>query len=143
MAKKNARTTQKSKAAPAAPKAKQLQPNVVGRPGMTVTPPARRRSKLAPFKRGTITTLIKVDQAKGATLPGASRAFALPGEIVSAPAVTVVRQTPMVPVLTGMNKRVIPAPSPTQKAGIRSPWNQKKKAGTGNVGKNTRVQSKR
>lgn len=113
-------------------------PNVVGRPGYTETGMKKRLGTIRPFKARGIKTLIKRDESKGITMPESSVIERQPGQITPGAHPTIVHQQPQVPDKTGTNQRVVAAPSPTGRAGVRSPFNPKKRVGRGS-GKNTRI----
>jgi hypothetical protein len=109
--------------------ARRLAPTVPGRPGFTETGGQRRLGTIRPFKARSVRTLLKKDIAKGVTQPEFKTASADVGQITPQTRSVVMHETPQIPVRSGTGRRVVAAPSPTSGAGVRNPFNVKRRVG--------------
>lgn len=98
------------------------------------------------FPKAKIRTLIKRDVAKGVTMPEANNMTDTPGVVTGGTGgykgATVMHQQPLVPPSPAKNLRVVAPPSPTNKGGVRNPYNMRNKVGR-SIGKTTRYSGKR
>lgn len=118
--------------------------NVPGAPGFTQS--KRTFKSLIPHPiqaRRSIKTVIAFDPANAMTdgtaetLPGAS-GVTQPGRGGFKGGVRIQHQQPQVPPSPGARTRVVAPPSPTNKAGVRSPFNQRKRSAGSTIGKSKR-----
>lgn len=146
----SARKTIKAKAAKAGPQpgfthrpgsgtkgVRRLVNGIPGRPGMGLTTQSFRpigfTETLKPiFRKRSIRIVHKQDIAKGLTQPEAGRITTTKGVLTGsnnsfASKATEVSKNTMV--ATGRNRKVIKAPSLTSGAGVRSPFNPKRRVG--------------
>lgn len=116
---------------------------VVGRPPTTKLQQVFPRVLKPVYRRQSIKTLIKVDASKGITQPEEASLPGAAGTLVPGAGgfkgATILREQPQVPPPSGKNRRVIPAPSPTNSAGVRTPFNQAKRAPGSRRGNNKRL----
>lgn len=119
---------------------------VMGRPGTPTVQQTFPIVRPPSYTKAKVNIVLKRDVSKGLSMPEADRWAIRSGVITSDSGgykgVTIVRQKPLVPPKQHSSRtvaqRAIPAPSPTQGAGVRDPRNPTKRAAGSRTAKNTR-----